>query len=201
MHFTLHLPLSKKPLKGNVLSKEQLITGFKFMKKRFAQLLFATVLVLAISSSAFAGEKPKLISSHGDWKVYAFPKSKDKSCFMLTQPYKKEGQYKKRGEVFLFVTRWSDGDDKNVVSISNGYTFKKGSTVSVNIDGKKFKMYTNEGMAWTKDHKDDNAMTEDMRKGSKVVVKGVSKFGTKTKDTYSLKGSADAYSNMMKACE
>ncbi len=170
------------------------------MKKCLARLLFLMVLVLALSSSAFAGEKPNLVSSHGDWKVYAFPKSQNKSCFMLTQPYKKEGQYKKRGEVFLFVTRWSDGDDKNVVSISNGYTFKKGSTVSVKIDGKKFKMYTHEGMAWTKDHKADDAMTEDMRKGSKVVVEGVSKFNTHTKDTYSLKGSADAHRAMMKAC-
>ena len=55
--------------------------------------------------------------------------------------------------------------------------------------------------AWTKDSATDKDMTASLKRGSDVVVEGVSKFGTKTKDTYSLKGSSDAYLAMVNACK
>lgn len=170
------------------------------MKKYVLPALLATWMII-MAVPAIAGEKPALVSTHGDWNVYSFKEDGKKVCFMSTQPYKKEGKYTKRGEVFVFITRWSNGEDKNVVSISNGYVFKPGSTVSVKVDGRVYQMFTQGEMAWTKDHKQDDELTDGIRKGSRIEVEGVSKFGTHTKDTYSLKGSADAHRAMMSACE
>ena len=163
--------------------------------------IFLTLFVLAMVLPSKAAEAPKLISSHGDWNVYSFMDNKDKVCFMSSQPYKKEGKYKKRGEVFMFITSWSSNKDKNVVSISNGYTFKGGSTVVVKVDKKSFKMFTQGEMAWTKNQNADNALTQKIRQGSSLSVSGFSKYGTKTTDTYSLKGSGSAYKALVRECK
>jgi len=169
--------------------------------KNTALLAFCAFMSFCVSSTAMAGTAPKLVSSNQDWNVYTFDDGGKKVCFMSSQPFSKEGDYTKRGEVFMFVTRWSDKQDSSVVSISNGYTFKKDSKVSVKVAGKTYEMFTQDEMAWTKDSATDKDMTASLKRGSDVVVEGVSKFGTKTKDTYSLKGSSDAYLAMVNACK
>ena len=151
-------------------------------------------------TAAKADSTPELISSHGDWNVYSFVDNGGKACFMSTQPTKQEGNYKKRGEVFMFITRWSSDKDKNVVSISNGYTFKNSSNVVLKIDDKSYKLFTQGEMAWTKDQETDNSLTDDIKGGSSLTVNGFSQFDTETNDTYSLKGSADAHRDLVKAC-
>jgi invasion protein IalB len=150
---------------------------------------------------ALAGDDaPKLIGSHGAWKVYSFLDNNEKICFMSSQPQKQKGKFKKRGEVFFFVTRWSDEKDKNVVSISNGYSFKLDSPVTVKVGDKTFKLFTQGETAWTKDQSMDDAIAEALKKGSTLAVKGTSDRGTETTDTYSLKGSGAAYRAITKAC-
>jgi len=169
--------------------------------RKLSFLTTTLFLVFGLASSVFAASTPQLVSTHGDWSVYTFDDAGAKVCFMSSQPFSKEGNYSKRGEVFIFITRWSDKKDSNVVSISNGYTFKKDSTVSVKVAGEAFKMFTQGEMAWTKDTDTDNKLTQAVKKGSNIIVEGTSKYGTNTKDTYSLKGSSDAYLAMVKTCK
>lgn len=170
------------------------------MKKTMCSvaLLFSAAFVY---QAAMAESTPQLVSTHSDWSVYTFNEDDNKVCFMSSQPANQEGDYSKRGEVFMFITHWSNDSEKNVVSISNGYSFKEDSSVSVKVDDKNFKMFTQGEMAWTKDADTDNEMTASIKKGSNIVVEGVSKYGTHTKDTYSLKGSGDAYRAMLAACK
>jgi hypothetical protein len=55
-------------------------------------------------------------------------------------------------------------------------------------------------MAWAADGAADLALSQAVRNGSKMVVTGESSRGTKTTDTYSLKGSTKAYEAISKAC-
>jgi len=170
------------------------------MKKVICFIAFVLIAAF-IYKAAMAESTPQLIATHDDWSVYTFNEDDNKVCFMSTQPSNQEGDYSKRGEVFMFVTHWSNDKERNVVSISNGYAFKKDSNVTVMIDDKIFKMFTQGEMAWTKDADTDNEMTKGIKKGSGMTVEGVSKHGTHTKDTYSLKGSGDAYKAMVAACK
>lgn len=167
---------------------------------RIFYALLPAVFFLFTGGSALAGAAPKLISSHDGWKAYYFMDKNEKVCFMANQPTKQEGKFKKRGEVFFFITRWSGDKDRNVVSISNGYTFKPDSQVSVKVDDKTFKLFTQGGMAWTKDQATDDAMTAAVQKAATLTVKGTSHLGTETTDTYKLKGSAAAYKDVVKEC-
>lgn len=149
---------------------------------------------------SYANSNGVLVGNYGDWNVYTFLDGGKKVCFMSSQPKKMEGKYKKRGEVFFFVTNWFGEGNKNVVSISNGYNFKEGSSVKVSVGGKKFTLFTQGEMAWTENQEDDDALVDILRKKSSFVVNGISSRGTKTTDTYSLKGSAAAWRAMIRKC-
>lgn len=164
------------------------------------KVVFLLCGMLVLHTVAWAGEKPREIGTFGAWKTYVFSDQGGKVCFMSSQPTKQEGKFTKRGEVFFFVTHWATEKTKNVISISAGYPYKAGSQTEVAVDGKKFSLFTEGETAWAQDQAMDDDISAAVQKGSKIVVKGTSARGTETTDTYSLKGSADAYKSITKEC-
>lgn len=158
------------------------------------------VLTLLASTSAFADE-PKLLSTHGDWTAYSFKEGEATVCYMTSQPTKSEGAYKKRDKPFALVTHRPAENTKNVFSYIAGYSYQPGSDVEVTIDGKTYKLFTHKDMAWARDADTDNKISEALRKGSKMAVKGTSARGTLTTDTFSLKGTGGASDAINKACK
>jgi len=171
------------------------------MRKLFISGVLALSLIASASSSYAASTDPRLISSHGDWSAYMYEDNGTKVCFMSSQPTKAVGKYKKRGDVYMFITHWTADRSYDVVSVAAGYGYKTGSNATITVDGKKYTLFTQKEMAWTHDPKTDKALAKAVRKGSRMVVKGVSSRGTKTTDTYSLKGSGAAYKAISKACK
>ncbi len=170
------------------------------MSLRNAVCLLAVAL-FTLTAPAMADE-PKLLSTHGDWTAYSFKENGGTVCYMASTPKKSEGNYKKRDDVFALVTHRPAENTKNVFSFISGYTYKPGSDVTVTFDEKTtFTLFTNKDMAWAKDAETDNKITENLRKGSKLVVKGESMRGTQTVDTFSLKGTGGAHEAIGKACK
>ena len=62
-------------------------------------------------------------------------------------------------------------------------------------------MYTQNDGAWIKNAAEENKLIESLRKGADVVVKGESAKGTKTSDTYALKGLAQALDRVGQECK
>ena len=163
---------------------------------------YPSILTLLWSAavSALAGSPPSLIGSHEDWKAYSFMDGNEKVCFISSQPQKQEGKFRKRGEVFFFVTRWPDKNGQDAISISSGYPFKPESEVALRIGDMKFDLFTQGEMAWTRNPAADDSIIRDIQKGASMTVRGVSRRDTETTDTYSLKGVTDAYQSIMKEC-
>ena len=156
---------------------------------------------LLVATPVLAATEPVLEGTFDGWKVYSFnEESGGKVCFMSEAPEKQEGDFKKRGDVRFFVTRWESQDGKDVVSMSAGYPFADKATVKVKANGKTFELFTMGEMAWARDEATDKAITESLRKGKDLVIEAASKRGTKTKDTYSLKGSGTAHNALKKIC-
>ena len=61
-------------------------------------------------------------------------------------------------------------------------------------------MFTNVDSAWAPDNTTDKKLVETMKRGEKMTVEGTSFKGTKTKDTYSLKGFTNAYRAISAKC-
>jgi invasion protein IalB len=164
--------------------------------------LRSAFLTLALVFGAFPAlaQSPELIGKYGDWKAFKFTENGNQVCYMVSQPTKAEGNYTKRGDIFALVTHRPSEKTKNVFSYVTGYTYKDGSDVTVDVNNNKFTLFTQKDMAWTPDQASDTKLADSIRKGSKMVVKGTSSRGTKTTDTFSLKGSGGAHDAINKAC-
>ena len=120
---------------------------------------------------------------------------------MGAEPQKTQGKYTKRGQTFLLITHRPSEKSKNVISLRAGYTYKKSSEVKMVIGKERFELFTNGQWAFAADAGTDNKLVKSMIRGAELIVRGVSSRGTKTTDTYSLKGFTAAYKAIGKACK
>jgi len=105
---------------------------------------------------------------------------------------------KKRGDVFILVYRINKNPEK-FIQITAGYNYKEGSVIKVEIDKKIHNFYSPDvdDSAWTDD---DEKVIRSMKKGAELIVNGTSGRGTKTIDTYTLKGFTAAFNILSKDC-
>lgn len=167
--------------------------------KKFA-LLSLALLTTTLSVPASANDTD-LIGQYGDWSAHSYKENGQNVCFMASKPSKDEGNYTRRGDILAFITHRKADGTKNEFSYAAGYPYKADSEVKVSIDNKwKFTLFTDGENAWTAGPGEDKKLIDAIRRGSKMVVTGYSKRGTKTTDTYSLKGSSKAHEAINSAC-
>ena len=158
------------------------------------------LLGLMTSTSVFASDI-ELLGSFDYWSAYSFNDGTDHVCYMASQPTKSQGKYSRRDDVFLIVTHRPDKKSFDVVNVVAGYTYKSTSKPQLTIDkNKAVELKRHEDTAWAKDSATDAKLVAEMKKGSNAVLLGTSARGTKTTDTFSLKGFSKAYEAINKAC-
>jgi len=170
----------------------------KYLLHKYSGL--AVALGTLILSPAAWGADFEFLGQKGDWDVFANKKSNASVCYIGSKPFKDEGKYKKRGDIYVLITLRKDESFKDVVSFHQGYTLKEGKDVKVSVGKKTFKLFAAGETGWTYESKDDLALVKAMKQGSILISKGQSSRGTKTTDTYSLKGISAAYKLMRKTC-
>jgi len=148
---------------------------------------------------AIAAE-PKQIGVFKAWSAHRYGAGKQRLCYVYAVPGLSRGKYKRRGATYVQVTHRAKDGARNEVSVMAGYAYKPDSEAVVDIDGRKFKLFTRGDGAWTHDGKQDTALVAAMRAGKSMVLRGTSSRGTRTTDTYSLKGFTAAHKAIGKAC-
>ncbi len=143
----------------------------------------------------------KQIDRFEKWSAHLLTENKTRVCFVHSEPTKKLGQYAKRGEVFVQITHRPRANVTNEVGFTAGYAYKTDSDAVVEVDGKKFTLFTHKNGAWAADAKTDKALVRAMMKGRQMIIRGTSARGTKTVDTYSLIGFTRAYKAIGAACK
>lgn len=165
--------------------------------------LSAGVLILFIAfglSAPAVADEIVTLGTFNDWTAYQTTQAGKKLCYMASVPTKTQGKYKKRGDIFAMVDHRPAEKKFDTVSIRAGYRYKEDSTVTVKIGSQTFDLFTNGDTAWAFDAAGDRALVRAMKKGRKMIVKGVSSRGTKTTDTFSLLGFTAAHRAIDKAC-
>ncbi len=160
-------------------------------------LLFAALIV---ASGAAQASEPRLLETHGDWSTYMFTENGNKVCYMAATPKNAVGNYTSRGKIYALVTHRPSEKTTDVFSYITGYPYKDGSEVTIRVNGGTYKLFTQDDTAWAADAAADKALSRAIRQGTDMVVNGVSKRGTKTTDTFSLKGSGKAYQVISSKC-
>lgn len=166
------------------------------MRLAIGAMLFALIPI----TDALAAADDEALGRFRDWYAVAYVENGKKICYMVTQPTESEGDYTRRGAVYVQVTRREGDTVPDVVSFEAGYPFKEASEVDVDVDGSSYTLFTDGETAWAYDENSDKQLVAAMAKGSKMIVKGTSSRGTLTTDTYSLLGFIAARRAITQAC-
>lgn len=153
-----------------------------------------------LASTANAMEPPRHIGDYGDWAAYTYKENGKNVCYMASTPKRDEGKYTKRGDIYAVVTHRPAEKSFDVVNFVAGYSYKEESKAIVKIGKETFTLFTSDDKAWTYTPQDDKQLVSAMKRGERMIVDGVSSRGTKTKDTYSLKGFLRAYKAISAKC-
>ncbi len=168
----------------------------------FATLVLAAILAAGpVQAQSGSADSFRKIGAFNAWEAYSYKEGGQTVCYMVSQPTKKQGNYKRRGDVFAMVTHRPGEKSRDVVSFYAGYTYKKDSGVDVRIGSGRFDLFTAADAAWARTKNADAALVRAMIRGATMVVKGTSRFGTLTTDTYSLRGFTAAYRAISRACK
>lgn len=167
------------------------------MRTAIAACLFAV-----LAATPASAQQEGLIDVFGNWSAFAIKATGQPVCYIGSEPLKQQGKYKKRGDSYILVTlRPADKKTAGVVSLAAGYTYKANSDARAKIGKDTFKLFTRDSSAWAYDDAADAAMIAAMKRGAAMVVTGTSSRGTKTTDSYSLKGFTAAYNAASAACK
>ena len=170
------------------------------LKIKIVICAIAVWVVGALIGSPAVAQNPRPIGSYGDWQALTFEEGGKSGCYVIAEPTRKEGNYTSRDDVYALVTHRPADDKVNVFTVIAGYTYQNESTVTLEVGDEKFSLKTNENTAWASDE-DDPRIVEALKKGTGMVVRGVSSRGTETTDTYSLTGFTKAYNAIGEACK
>ncbi len=157
--------------------------------------------LLLAPHAAPAQTLPEHLAENGAWKAYTYVEDGSTVCYMYTEPAKEEGNYTRRGEPNVMVTRRQASGTTEEVSVTSGYPYRKDEPVRVEIDGDAFEFdLIAEEHAWVSDAGADAKLVKAMIRGAKMTVRGVSQKGTYSLDSYSLIGFSKTRDAIVQAC-
>lgn len=165
--------------------------------------LTAALTVMAMGVTA-QEESENRVGANTDWSV--FVEGEPKECWAVSAPKEtvntRDGRVVavQRGDILMFVTYRPASGVKGEVSFTGGYPFAEGSTVSLDIGGTKFDLFTEGEWAYPAPA-DDAKIVSAMKNGAQAVIIGRSTRGTQTQDTFSLLGFTATVDDAAKRCE
>lgn len=164
----------------------------------------AAILAALALGPAAAQDSSNRVAAATDWAV--FVESDPQECWGVSKPKQtvntRDGRVVqvRRGETLLFVAFRPDTGDEGQVAFTGGYPFRQGSTVTLEISGEDFDLFTEGEWAWPAGDNEDAAIVAAMKNGVEAVLTGVSARGTQTEDTFSLMGFTEAMDEAAARC-
>ena len=156
----------------------------------------------APQAAATAGG-PTLLGQFGDWGAYSANSGGRVLCYALAKPASQTTvpAGRPRDPAYIFVSTRPAENVRNEISVVIGYPFKPGSEATVELGSANCAMCTQADGAWVKNPAEEARMVDAMRKGADLVVKGESGRGTKSADSYALRGLAQALDRIAQECK
>jgi Invasion associated locus B (IalB) protein len=189
------------------------------MKRRWLSVLGAPCLLALLSTVPMPGQaaKPKKepaaqpaaqspgsqtrsLGTVGSWSAYASGEKPGRICYLVGRPQKSDSAGVARKAPVAMVTHRPSENISNVVSFVEGYPLKTGSDVALEVDDKKFDLFTNDDSAWARTADLDRTIVSALANGRTATVKGTPRNGKPTTDTYALAGFAKALALINEAC-
>jgi len=162
-------------------------------------------LTLALAAGAApAQEATNRVAASTDWSV--FQEADPVECFSVSAPKEqvntRDGQSVEvsRSEALLFVFYRPAEGVAGQVTFTGGYPFAGSSTVSLEVAGTTFQLFTEGEWAWPASPEEDARIVAALKGGTDAVLTGQSGRGTVTRDTFSLLGFTSAVDEAQSRC-
>ena len=168
-------------------------------------LLTLCILLFGVGALNAQEASTNMVFAAADWSVHTV--DNPRQCWAVSQPIEevntRDGRLVsvKRSDILLYVSYNPESGIKGQISFTGGYPYDAGSSVDVNIDGARYQMFTSDEWAWALTDEVDKKMIQAMKRGVKATLTGRSSRGTKTEDTFSLKGFTAAVEDASKRCK
>jgi hypothetical protein len=144
--------------------------------------------------------KTQSLGTVGSWSAYASGEKSSRICYLVGRPQKTDSARIDRKPPVAMVTHRPSENIANVVSFVEGYPLKSGTDVALEVDDKKFDMFTNDDSAWARTAELDRTIVSAFIEGRSATVKGTPGSGKPTTDVYSLSGFSKALALIDQAC-
>jgi len=174
------------------------------MAGEFRWVPLALAAALAAGAATAQETTDNRVAASTDWSV--FQETDPVECFSVSAPKEQlntrngEPVEVQRGETLLFVFyRPADGVNGQV-TFTGGYPFAPDSTVTLEVGGTAYQLFTEGEWAWPATPEDDARVVAAMKAGSEAVLSGQSGRGTVTRDTFSLLGFTAAVEEAASRC-
>jgi hypothetical protein len=163
---------------------------------------FALIGMVCIRSVFAQGGAPVLLGQFDDWSAYAAEQNNQKVCFALSRPQslKSDPNTAARGKNYLMVTIRPSQKVWSEFSILMDYKFAPNSQATAEIGTATFALYTKDDGAWIRNPGEEDRLIDTMRRGSTVVIKGMSTSGMRGADQYFLKSFGQAIDRAVLEC-
>jgi hypothetical protein len=160
---------------------------------------------LAVAAIPASAEPATLLGVFQNWSAYSSGTGSSLTCYALSTPRASAPRGAKRSAIYLMVSDWPSRNVKAEPQVVLGYPVKADAPAAVAVGSTKFAFFARpdgaSGSAWLQSLGDNARLIDTMSKGVSAVATGTSARGTKTSDTYSLAGFADALAKVHDACK
>ena len=167
--------------------------------------VIAALMAGLVTSGAMAqSQSTNRVAAKTDWSV--FVEDNPTECWGVSTPQEsvnsRDGRVVavNRGQTLLMVFYRPSAGASGQVAFTGGYPFASGSTVTMDISGSSFELFTDGEWAWPATTGDDSKIITAMKRGADAKLSGRSGRGTKTEDTFSLLGFTAAVEDAAKRC-
>jgi hypothetical protein len=144
--------------------------------------------------------KPVLLENYHDWGAY-MAQGKEKTCYALASPKERAPSTAKRDHAYVFISSRPSENVRNEVSIIMGFAMKDNSDAKAEIGSASYELIGKGTNAWIKNAAKEPQFVDDLKKGSKLIVKAPFSKGNVSTDTYSLAGLSQALDRVHKECQ
>ena len=144
------------------------------------------------------------VGANTDWSV--FQEADPSECFAVSAPTEQENTRDgapvevSRSEALLFVFYRPTEGVQGQVTFTGGYPFAASSTVTLDVNGTAFQLFTEGEWAWPATPEEDARVVAALKGGSEAVLTGQSGRGTVTRDTFSLLGFTSSVDEAASRC-
>lgn len=167
--------------------------------KTMTRSLLAALFIIGAGTAAFA-QTPTSLGKFKNWSAWSYQGNKGKVCYVHSTPTVLKPDSLNHGDVSFFIRKSSEEGVTNEANFVVGYPFQENSTVVVDIDGRKFTMFTQGDSAWILNPAEEPELVAAMRAGAKMTVSGQSRRGNQTTYSYSLSGVTAATNKITSEC-